>query len=174
MENLKQDPKEAMIRLIADELPNYEYVDMYCGYPATDDGKSWHLVLKNKQSDECVTVTAGTCLGRPSPYNAIEFDYEQHDVEWGQDGLWDEYDCFEQDEIEDPDLAEFLYDWTYDIRKYISECEDTDNINDNRQWAESLVGETIKSVEVGTSQVSLKLSNDEVLTIKRQPSQGRS
>jgi len=118
-------------------LPDYEYVDMYCDYPEVEEGISWHLVLKNKVSSgqavhdqrieatdngECVTVTAGACMGRPSPYNDLELDFNQHDVDWGQDGLWDEYDCFEQDEIEDPNVAEFLSDWTYDVRKYICFC----------------------------------------------------
>ena len=49
----------------------------------------------------------------------------------------------------------------------------TDDIQDNRKWAESLVGETIDLIEVGYSYVRLTLSNDEVLVINRQPSQGR-
>ena len=59
------------------------------------------------------------------------------------------------------------------FRKYISEYVTTDDIQENRKWAEALVGETIESADAGYSYVRLTLSNDTVLNIDRQSSRGR-
>jgi len=167
MESLKQESKETMIRLLDTELSSYEFVDMYCEYPDVEEGISWHLVLKNKECGECVTVTAGTCMGRPSPQNDLELDYNQHDVEWGQGGLWDDYDCFELSEIEDPDLAGFLHDWTYDVRKHIADYATGNYTENNRNWAEQFVGHTIVSAKAKHFNVEFTLDNDEILTVER-------